>query len=164
MAARVASQLHRNFELVGKLLGDLSTGGTTVNVLLQPTYITMRVELVKALAPFPEVRDGGRPGPCIPLRPKPRRTSPLRPRGGSQNDLSGHQPHPRSGSGDTRRHSGPAGAVMATESQGRLIALTRPPADADGSTRHGTGTENGIGCECPHRSVRASRRSFWRRS
>ena len=56
MAARVASQLHRNFELVGKLLGDLSTGGTTVNVLLQPTYITMRVELVKALAPFPEAR------------------------------------------------------------------------------------------------------------
>jgi hypothetical protein len=55
--SRIAAALHRNFELVGKLLGDLNTGNTTINnVLIQPQYITMRVELVRALAPYPEAR------------------------------------------------------------------------------------------------------------
>jgi len=57
MVARVANQLHRNLEITGKLLGDLSSGGTTVtNILVQPAYVLMRVELVQALAPFPEAR------------------------------------------------------------------------------------------------------------
>ena len=57
MVARVANQLHRNLEITGKLLGDLSSGGTTVtNILVQPAYVLMRIELVQALAPFPEAR------------------------------------------------------------------------------------------------------------
>jgi hypothetical protein len=57
MVARVANQLHRNFEVVGKLLGDLSTGGITINnVLILPAYVELRVELVRALGPYPEAR------------------------------------------------------------------------------------------------------------
>jgi len=41
--------------LTAKLLGDLGTGSTTItNILIQPAYVTMRVELVKALTPYPE--------------------------------------------------------------------------------------------------------------
>jgi hypothetical protein len=56
MLARVAGQLHRNMEIVGKLLGDLSTGTTINNVLIQPQYIELRIGLVNALAAFPEAR------------------------------------------------------------------------------------------------------------
>jgi len=57
MVARVANQLHRNLEITGELLGDLSTGGTTINnVLILPAYVEMRVALVKALQPFPDAR------------------------------------------------------------------------------------------------------------
>jgi hypothetical protein len=57
MVARVANQLHRNLEITGELLGDLSTGSTTINnVLVMPAYIEMRMELVRALAPYPEAR------------------------------------------------------------------------------------------------------------
>jgi hypothetical protein len=52
MPRHVAGQLHRNLEI-----GDLAVGSTTVNnVLIAPQYISLRVELVKALAPFPEAR------------------------------------------------------------------------------------------------------------
>ena len=57
MVTRVASQLHHNLETTGKLLGDLGIGSTTINnVLVMPAYVEMRVELVKALAPYPEAR------------------------------------------------------------------------------------------------------------
>lgn len=57
MIGRLAGQLHKNMELVGHLLGDLGIGSTTVNnVLVLPAYVEMRVELVRALAPFPEAR------------------------------------------------------------------------------------------------------------
>jgi hypothetical protein len=57
MLSRIAGQLHNNLEITGKLLGDLSSGHTSVtNVLIQPQYVHMRVELVRALAPFPEAR------------------------------------------------------------------------------------------------------------
>jgi hypothetical protein len=57
MTARVASQLHRNLELTGKLLGDLGIGSTTINnVLVMPSYIELRVALVQALAPYGEAR------------------------------------------------------------------------------------------------------------
>lgn len=57
-AGRVSSQLHRNFELTGKLLGDLSTGTQiTNNILVSPVYIEMRGELVRALRGFPEARE-----------------------------------------------------------------------------------------------------------
>ena len=57
MISRVAGQLHHNLEITGKLLGDLGVGSTTINnVLVMPAYVEMRVELVRALAPFPEAR------------------------------------------------------------------------------------------------------------
>ncbi|MCX7313943.1 MAG: hypothetical protein NTV56_20075, partial [Alphaproteobacteria bacterium] len=57
MISRVAGQLHHNLEITGKLLGDLSAGSTSItNILIQPAYVEMRVELVRALAPFPEAR------------------------------------------------------------------------------------------------------------
>jgi hypothetical protein len=57
MISRIAGQLHNNLEITGKLLGDLGIGGTTINnVLIMPAYVEMRVELVKALAPYPEAR------------------------------------------------------------------------------------------------------------
>jgi hypothetical protein len=55
MLSRIAGQLHNNLEITGKLLGDLSSGSTTItNVLIQPQYVDMRVSLVNALRPFPE--------------------------------------------------------------------------------------------------------------
>ena len=57
MLTRVSSQLHQNLEITGKLLGDLGVSSTNVtNILIAPQYISLRVELVKALAPFPEAR------------------------------------------------------------------------------------------------------------
>jgi hypothetical protein len=57
MLSRVVGQIHHNLELTGKLLGDLGVGSTTINnVLVLPAYVEMRVELVKALAPFPAAR------------------------------------------------------------------------------------------------------------
>ena len=57
MITRVSAQLHHNLEITGKLLGDLAVGGGSVtNILIAPQYIEMRVELVRALAPFPEAR------------------------------------------------------------------------------------------------------------
>jgi hypothetical protein len=57
MAARVANALHNNLEITGKLLGTLTSGHSNVtNILIAPQYVTMRVELVRALAPFPEAR------------------------------------------------------------------------------------------------------------
>ena len=58
MLTRVSAQLHQNLELTAKLVGDLAAGGTTTinNVLVMPAYVEMRVELVKALAPFPDAR------------------------------------------------------------------------------------------------------------
>ena len=40
--------------MTGKLLDDLGVGRVTQNILIQPAYVEMRVELVNALRPFPE--------------------------------------------------------------------------------------------------------------
>jgi transposase-like protein len=57
MISKVAGQLHRNLELSGQYLGDLTKGSTSVtNILLAPQYVNLRVELVRALQPFPEAR------------------------------------------------------------------------------------------------------------
>ena len=57
MLTRVSAQLHQNLELTAKLVGDLGTGSTTINnVLIMPQYVELRVELVKALQPFPDAR------------------------------------------------------------------------------------------------------------
>jgi hypothetical protein len=54
MLARIAGQLHNNLDITARLVGSLSNGHTTItNVLIQPQYVEMRVELVRALAPFP---------------------------------------------------------------------------------------------------------------
>jgi hypothetical protein len=57
MVSRITSQLHRNLEITGQLLGDLGIGSTNVtNILIAPQYIELRIEIVKALAAFPEAR------------------------------------------------------------------------------------------------------------
>ena len=58
MLTRVSSQLHQNFELVARLVGDLNIGGThiTNNVLVMPQYLELRSALVAALKPFGEAR------------------------------------------------------------------------------------------------------------
>jgi transposase-like protein len=56
LLTRVSSQIHTNLEITGKLIGDLGVAGSTTNILVLPTYVEMRVELVRALAPFPEAR------------------------------------------------------------------------------------------------------------
>jgi transposase-like protein len=57
MLTRVSSQLHVNLETTGKLLGDLGIGSSSItNILVQPQYVTMRVEFMRALAPYPEAR------------------------------------------------------------------------------------------------------------
>lgn len=54
---RIAGQLHKNLELTGTYLGDLGRGSTTINnVLVMPEYVELRVELVRALAPYAEAR------------------------------------------------------------------------------------------------------------
>jgi transposase-like protein len=54
---RISSQLHVNLETTARLLGDLGIGSTTINnVLVMPAYVELRVELVRALAPFPQAR------------------------------------------------------------------------------------------------------------
>ena len=58
MIARIVGQLHQNLDLTGRMLGQLGVGSPTINnVLLVPAYVEMRVELVRALAPFPEARE-----------------------------------------------------------------------------------------------------------
>jgi|SoiMethySBSTD1v2_1073268.scaffolds.fasta_scaffold794435_2 hypothetical protein len=58
MISKLVGQLHKSLELSGQHLGDLSRGSTSItnNVLLMPAYVELRVELVKALAPFPDAR------------------------------------------------------------------------------------------------------------
>lgn len=58
MVTRVSGQLHKNYEITGRLLGSLNLGSTNItnNVLVSPVYMDMRVALVQALAPFPEAR------------------------------------------------------------------------------------------------------------
>ena len=58
MLASLSGQIHRNIELVAKLVGDLGVGGTTItnNVLLAPQYLELRTAMLAALAPFADAR------------------------------------------------------------------------------------------------------------
>lgn len=57
MISRLAGQLHHNLEVTGRLLGDLATGPSSItNVLILPQYVELRVELTRALQPFPAAR------------------------------------------------------------------------------------------------------------
>lgn len=43
-------------ELLAKLQGELAQEGTTVNVLVSPTWLSLRGTILQALLPFPEAR------------------------------------------------------------------------------------------------------------
>src|SRR5262249_21334242 len=53
----VTAQLHRNMEVVGRLLGELNVGTTVNNILVQPVYVEMRMAMVRALKPYPGARE-----------------------------------------------------------------------------------------------------------
>ena len=56
--ATLASGIHRNLELVAKLLGELQQHSTrtTISVLVSAEYLTLRNALIRALHPYPEAR------------------------------------------------------------------------------------------------------------
>jgi hypothetical protein len=55
MLSTLSSQLHKNLEITGKLLGDLNVGHkVTNNILISPAYVELRHALVGALRGFPE--------------------------------------------------------------------------------------------------------------
>jgi hypothetical protein len=58
LVAQLASGIHRNLELTGKLVGEFAQHSvhTTISILVQPEYLQMRSELLRALAPFPEAK------------------------------------------------------------------------------------------------------------
>jgi hypothetical protein len=58
IAAQISAQIHRNLELVGKYLGEFAQHHvtTSVSLLVSPEYLTLRTELLRALAPFPDAR------------------------------------------------------------------------------------------------------------
>jgi hypothetical protein len=56
LLVRLSSQIHENLQIVGKLLGELNVGHQTTNILIAPQYVSLRVELVRALSAFPEAR------------------------------------------------------------------------------------------------------------
>lgn len=55
-AARISGVLLKNLELTAKLLGDLQTGSSQVNILVLPEYHGLRVAIMQALKMFPEAR------------------------------------------------------------------------------------------------------------
>jgi hypothetical protein len=54
--ATLASGIHRNLELVGRMVGELNqhVQKTTVNILMSADYLRLRTALVKALQPYPD--------------------------------------------------------------------------------------------------------------
>jgi hypothetical protein len=58
LVAALASQVHRNIELVGKYLGEFASHSTqtTISILVTPEYLDLRAALLRALAPYGEAR------------------------------------------------------------------------------------------------------------
>jgi hypothetical protein len=58
VASAISAQLHRNLELVGKLVGEFAQHhvSTSVSVLISPQYLELRAALLRALQPFPDAR------------------------------------------------------------------------------------------------------------
>jgi hypothetical protein len=58
VASAISAQIHRNLELVGKLVGEFAQHHvtTSVSVLLSPQYLELRSALLRALQPFPDAR------------------------------------------------------------------------------------------------------------
>jgi hypothetical protein len=56
--AALSSQIHANLRIVATYLGELVTRHTTTNVslVLQPEYLSLRTAILRALAPYPDVR------------------------------------------------------------------------------------------------------------
>jgi hypothetical protein len=54
--AKMSTQIHRNIELTGKLVGDLRTGTVVNNLILTGEYHELRTGLVLALKPHPAAR------------------------------------------------------------------------------------------------------------
>jgi hypothetical protein len=54
--ATLASGIHRNLELVGRLVGELNqhAAKTTINILASPDYLRLRQILVRTLQQFPD--------------------------------------------------------------------------------------------------------------
>jgi hypothetical protein len=58
ICTHISAQIHRNLEIVGKLLGELSVHHvvSNVSVLVSPQYLELRSALLRALQPYPEAR------------------------------------------------------------------------------------------------------------
>src|SRR5262245_10351557 len=58
LATQISGAIHRNLELVAKLLGELASHQvrTNISVLVQPEYLDLRAALVRALQPYPDAR------------------------------------------------------------------------------------------------------------
>lgn len=57
MLSTLSSQIHKNLEITGRLLGDLGVGhGSVTNIMLSPAYVELRHALVAALVAFPDAR------------------------------------------------------------------------------------------------------------
>ena len=58
LVAQISSQVHRNLELVGKLLDQFVSHSvhTTISLLVTPEYLELRSALLRALAPHPEAK------------------------------------------------------------------------------------------------------------
>jgi hypothetical protein len=58
LVAQLSSQIHRNLELVGKLLDQFVSHSvhTTISLLVTPEYLELRSALLRALGPHPEAK------------------------------------------------------------------------------------------------------------
>ena len=57
-AAALSARLHENLGTVAKLTGDIAPAIKTsiVNIAASPDYVALRLDLIRALAPFPDAR------------------------------------------------------------------------------------------------------------
>jgi len=49
-------EIRGTLELLARLLGELKDGGTTVNVLISPQWVTLRTVILAAVEPYPAAR------------------------------------------------------------------------------------------------------------
>jgi hypothetical protein len=56
ISLRAVDRIHRQIELQAKLLGELQEQGPQVNVLIAPEWQQVRVQVLRALGPYPEAR------------------------------------------------------------------------------------------------------------
>ena len=58
VASAISAQIHRNLELVGKLVGEFASYHrvTNVSMMISPEYLELRSALLRALEPFPDAR------------------------------------------------------------------------------------------------------------